>query len=491
MVGLISFLLAILTAAALDAPAQSSTPPPAAYRLVRFQLTGVDAQVADVIDHGLFLCYAYNEPEALTYFQQALARDPSAAMAYWGIAVANGPDLNFPFSHDRFLAGREAIRKAVSLESGVSARERMFIDALAVRYAGVSNTALSEAAYRDSMAYLVAAYPEDDDAAMLYAEAIMERTDLSAQWRGKAPDSDIRLLQSLIGTVLVRNPMHPMANHLQIHLYDSALDHSPALASADRLASLAMEPAAEHLAHMPAHAYIENGYFDKAMQASARAIALSEATPTQRYLWHDWDVGLRAGYNGASYVNATAFVLQSFPGSANQTQTIARALRARFNRWSEILADPASNRAERANAYAATGDGASAARELRAATSKNANAESWFLLEAKVALAQGRSDDALRSAQQALTKEGDDNGEMIPMEPARETLAHVYYAMGRYDDAARTFADNLRLYPNQGRSLFGLWQSLEAEGKTQDEQTAKQQFERAWSAGDPLSMNDL
>src|SRR5205823_4468595 len=85
-------------------------------------------------DQGLALNYAFNHPAAERSFLRAAELDPQLAMAWWGVALALGPNINMPIDPDHERQAYEAIRKAVKLRSKASAEERMLVDALATRY---------------------------------------------------------------------------------------------------------------------------------------------------------------------------------------------------------------------------------------------------------------------------------------------------------------------------------------------------------------------
>lgn len=489
----LSLILGLLAALHL-AQGGAARPPAAEQGLLHFQSSASRASAQRELNRGLLLYYAYNGPQAAEYFQRAADEQPRLAIAYWGIALASGPDINTPFSRESFMRGAKAMRTAVSLERYASPRERAYIDAMAARYHGnFEPRDAPESAYRAAMAKLVASYPGDDDASMLYAEAVLEHNSVAQIWHSQEGLRAAALLDRLIGNVLSRYPEHPMANHLNIHLHDYAPHHSKALQSGDRLAALDVEPAAEHLIHMAAHAYNENGDYAKSLAASARAIALANAAADRRYLFHDFEVGMSAAMNGASYQNAADFVARSYTGQPAGKAPLLMAVKTRFYRWDDILAnhdDDGPSRVARIEALAAKGDGRAAASRLKALRLTDSSL-STLLLRSRVAIATGRGDDSVRLAQEAVTKEGGHKAELIPYSPALQTLGHAYYAMHRYGEAVHAFRNELRMYPGNGRALYGLWQSLQASGRSAAAD-AKRLFDKAWTGSDVLlSMNDL
>jgi len=126
-------------------------------------------------DQGLKLEYAFNHQEALRSFKEAARLDPDCAMAYWGWALVLGPNINLPMKPEAAPQGFEAVQKAMALRHKASRKEQDYIQALATRYANdpKADRAPLDAAYAEAMKRLHETYPEDPDAATLYASAVM------------------------------------------------------------------------------------------------------------------------------------------------------------------------------------------------------------------------------------------------------------------------------------------------------------------------------
>ena len=97
-------------------------------------------QAQQFFDQGLRLIYAFNHDEAARSFQRAADLDPKLAMAYWGVAEAVGPNYNDPASDERFAAAHDAIQKAVDLSANASPAEQAYIQAMALRFPGRSQS---------------------------------------------------------------------------------------------------------------------------------------------------------------------------------------------------------------------------------------------------------------------------------------------------------------------------------------------------------------
>src|SRR5215472_2286031 len=127
-------------------------------------------------DQGLTLVFAFNHEEAARAFRRASELDPQSAMALWGVALALGPCINLDVDPPHEKAAYEAVQKALSLAPGATEPERAYIQALANRYPPDPQADLRwlDAEYAKAMRELSKKYPDDLDAATLYAESLMD-----------------------------------------------------------------------------------------------------------------------------------------------------------------------------------------------------------------------------------------------------------------------------------------------------------------------------
>ncbi|MFN2448722.1 MAG: tol-pal system YbgF family protein [Candidatus Baltobacteraceae bacterium] len=432
--------------------------------------TSAAAQAA--FDRGLFLLYAYNGEAAYDAFGRALQADPHLAMAVWGQAIASGSDLNTGMTPGRFTRAHEAAERAAGLTAYASPEERAYIDAAARRYAGTWGDRSADAdRYFASMAQLAQTYPHDDDALLFQAEALME---------ARIDDGQAR---ALIVRVLARNPSQPFANHLCIHSFDYAADHAPELACADRIAAWRLDPAAVHLAHMPAHAYILAGRYDRALKVSESAWQLRQSADAPvKYAAHDaytgWSVAMMRGDL------ETALLWAQRTGSAYGGSDIW-ATWARFEQWDRITGQPAPHEFFAALALGLAdlhrGDGAGAATMLRAY--KDADADYRWLLEAAIDERTGQDGAAVTALNRALAyQKREDTGEQLPLFPAGEALGAFYYARGRYENAAQAYESTIARFPNDPRALYGLALSQSALGQAVTAAQTMKAFRHVWNA---------
>ncbi|HTN04371.1 MAG TPA: hypothetical protein VL132_20945, partial [Planctomycetaceae bacterium] len=230
-----------------------------------------DAQ--ESFNRGLAFLYAFNHDEAIRSFRQAAAIDPGAAMPHWGIAIANGPNINFPLVPEpKAKAAWEALQQAQKLSPAATPVERALIAALAKRYANPQpeDRRPLDGAYADAMRKVWEAHPDDADIGALYAEALMDLQPWN-QWspEGIANDGTDEVLKTL-DRVLVLNPKHPLALHLYIHAVEASPSPEKAVEAADRLREL--QPGLGHMVHMPSHIDVRLGKWQRAIEANEKAI---------------------------------------------------------------------------------------------------------------------------------------------------------------------------------------------------------------------------
>lgn len=449
-----------------------------------------NAHAQSAFDRGLRLLYAYNGEAASRAFAKALVDDPHLAIAAWGEALANGSDLNTPLDAARFARAHDAALRAQALEQFASPQERLYIEAVVRRYGGAyEQRAEGDAQYRDAMAALVAAYPQDDDAATLDAEALLEHSGV------EQPDPQAI---ALITHVLARNPSHLFANHLCMHAYDYAPDRAPAVICADRVASWSFTPPEEHLAHMPAHTYTEVGDYAKALTASEKAWRLREQWNAQpnppfplRYGPHDaytgWTNALMLGNLQVAETWA-ARVGREYEGSDMW------ATWARFGQWQRIASSSATNEFYAPLARGLTDLHLGAVDDARKmlALYGNIDADYRWLLAAAIDEHDGRIEPAVDALNRAIAyQRREDGAEQLPVFPAGEALGALYYRQKAYAKAQDAFMATLARYPNDPRALYGLALAQRALGQAVSSQQTLKTFTTIWTEATLPDLADL
>src|ERR1700686_1944515 len=234
-------------------------------------------QAQQFFDQGLRFIFAFNYDEAARSFRHAAELDPKLAMAYWGVAEAVGPNYNDPADPDRYKHAHDAVEKAVDLSANASPSDQAYIQALAKRFPADPNSDLKKAAedYRDAMRHVVDEFPDDLDAATLFAEAGMNLHPWGLWHVDGTPEAGTEEIVSTLESVMKRDPNHLGAIHYYIHTVEASPTPERALAGANKLAALA--PGAGHIVHMPAHVYIRTGDYEAAVKTNMDAAAVDRA----------------------------------------------------------------------------------------------------------------------------------------------------------------------------------------------------------------------
>ncbi|MBX2819053.1 MAG: hypothetical protein KTR29_05200 [Rhodothermaceae bacterium] len=332
----------------------------------QYDITTKDAAAQRYFNQGLIINFAFNHAESVRSFKASQRLDSSCAMCYWGEALALGPNINVTsdgkviMSPESRTQAHEAILKAVSLKGNVTQREQDFIDALATRYNGDPETDREplDQAYADAMRELYEKYPDDDEAASLFAEALMNTMPWDYWLDPENPKPNTVDVINALETVLERSPEHPMALHLYIHAVEASSSPDRAEAAADRLANLV--PGAGHLVHMPAHIYWRVGRYEDASEANVRAAEVDEAYIAQcnaqgfypaayyphniHFLWAASsmegrsEVAIEAARKVAA--NVRLEMIEQFP-SVEFFHTIPLLSLTQFAKWEDVLSEPA------------------------------------------------------------------------------------------------------------------------------------------------------
>jgi hypothetical protein len=276
------FLCAPTVAIAQQEAAEAPQPAPIIHHAVS---SNAAAQAA--FDRGLLDYYAYNPEAANHEFYTAADLDPKMAMAWWGIALSNAPNLNVPATDDRNNQARSAIVRAKSLEGNASAEDHLFIDAAAARFN--DKTKATPAAllvnYRDALRRIAEAYSDDPDAAALGAEAALyvavgglsENREGWTVTQRAAHAKTIAALLPYFQSSLARFPKHVGLLHFYIHAAQIANQSNAAVAAATQLAAFTLPPEDSHLTHMPGHTFFDVGMYANALDVGRRSVAMDYA----------------------------------------------------------------------------------------------------------------------------------------------------------------------------------------------------------------------
>jgi hypothetical protein len=282
----IGLLLALFLCTPFVAIAQDATTTPRPTAIVHHDVSS-NAAAQAAFDRGLLDYYAYNPEAANHEFYTAADLDPKMAMAWWGLALSNAPNLNVPPTDGRNDQARYSIVRAKTLEANASAEDRLFIDAAAARFNDKTKAtpATLLVNYRDALRHIAEAYPNDPDAAALYAEAALYVAvgDLSENREGwtiaqrAAYAKTIAALLPYFQASLAKFPKHVGLLHFYIHAAQLANQSSAAVAAATQLAAFSFPPEDSHLTHMGGHTFFDVGMYQEALDVGQRSVAMDYA----------------------------------------------------------------------------------------------------------------------------------------------------------------------------------------------------------------------
>jgi hypothetical protein len=490
-------------------------------------------QTQKFFDQGIDLLIGFNHAEAIRSFREAARLDPDCAMCWWGVSVALGPNINMPMPADAVTPAWQSLEMARSLEPHASVEERAWIEALAARYSAdpkADRAALDEA-YAQAMGKLWRAYPDDLDAGVFYAEAMMD-TQPWDYWQAdyQTPKGHGAEIISVLEGIIARAPNHPGALHLYIHAVEASTTPERAEAAADRLETLM--PEAGHIVHMPSHIYYRVGRYADAAHVNELAAKTDEDYIAQckaqgfypvGYYGHNihflWTSSEMLGRYAVAR-DAARRLVKAIGPDATKTNPAAELFyftpivtELRFGKWDAVLAEPLpppdrkldvavalyargfafANRGDLKDARAARsalaamkGDTGLATLEAFQVPASQMAQLSLDLLDGEIARKSGHLDEAIADFTSARAIEIALPYTEPPYwhQPVSHLLGAALLAAHRPADAEAVYRDSLMRYRIDGWALAGLAQALEAQGKTSQAADARREFKTAWQLAD-------
>lgn len=503
-----------------------------------FPVTSKHPEVQRWFNQALMLTFGFNHDAAERSYLKAAQLDPDCAMCWWGAALVLGPHVNSGMDPARNADAWTRMQRAVALAPRTTEREQAFIRALVARYAEQppqDRRPLDEA-FAQSTRQLMQDRPDDLDAAVLHAEALMDLQPWDYYDAELRPKGNTAEIVAILESVMARKPDHAGALHLYVHAVEASADPQRGVAAADRLRELI--PGSGHLVHMPAHIYSRVGRWHDAVIANQRAIAADDAylsscrgnvtglyplgyvPHNHHFLWFAASMGggsriaRDAALQTAARVNLPELMRQpGFEGLQHYWMT-PWFDRVRFARWDEIEGQP--NPAPDLPYVTAIWHYAQAMADVRRGRAAAAVAHHETLLRlaadpqfekmmvwdryplahavriaertvaAEMALARGDHATAIAALKDAVTIE-----DGIPYDeppgwhaPVRQTLGVALLAAGQPAEAEAVYREELRRNPGNGWSLRGLADSLAAQRRRDEAREVQQQFAAAWANAD-------
>ncbi|MEO8473260.1 MAG: hypothetical protein ABI477_13760 [Chryseolinea sp.] len=502
-----------------------------------FPITTSSAKAQQFFDQGLRLVYAFNHWEAIRAFNEAIRLDPDCAMAYWGLALAFGPNLNDTNPMDRERTALEAIQQAKTKSNHITMTEKDAIDALAVRYDGKAYAARDSLnnAYAKAMKKLANRYPNHPNIQALCADAIMNTMPWNYWQRDGLPKHETKIAKLILENLIKKFPDHSGAHHLYIHLVEASRTPEIALASAKFLET--SMPGAGHIVHMPAHIYIRTGMYTKSIEANKQAVSVDEQYLSYSdnqgayrlmYYPHNIDfIAYSAYMGGQSGLGISTALKLAYKGSFSKISTPAFSQYLtvepmiaflRFGKWNEILALPDPGREilyaqvmwrfSRGMALIRSGYTKEAKSELMKLDSLNAldtlkslyisfnpvstsSEISTNLLRGEILLKEKNWNEAISIFKSAVEKEDLMQYNEPPdwKIPTRHYLGAALLEAGQFLEAEKVYKDDLKVNRDNGWSISGLHQSYLKQNKKADAAFTEKRLGKAWKNADIVVAN--
>ena len=370
----------------------------------------------------------------------------------------------------------------------------------------------SEEAYRVAMKAVYDAAPKDADAAGLYALAIFYAAGYDNWSKDGKPTAIWQELIDVLEAGLKHHPKHLGLTHTYIHAVEESPQPERALAAADALRGLKIfTPSFGHLVHMPAHIYVRTGNFQKSIDSNEQTATMPTDTLSEEFrLWH---------YNHVLNFLLFSYAMQG--NSAMVSKTLDRKFGfyaprysdqrprywVRFKRWDDILKAPdpsadsrpatlAAWRWAKAMAYAVNGEADKAKAEWakEAVDTHPLYTIDDFRVAAAIARHRGDTKAEIEALRKAVAAEDtlDYSEPPLSISPVRENLGGALLRGGQHPEAEKIFREDLRKNPGSGRSMFGLMNALEAQGKKDQASRIRSEFKNAWRYSDiRLTVDEL
>src|SRR6266581_989716 len=471
--------------------------------------TSCSAAVQPQFERGVAMLHSFFFPEHIKAFQAVIKADPGCAMAYWGLAISQrGNPLVLSWPEENLKRALEAIQQGKAVAK--TERERDWLNALEIVYKDYDKvpTSTRSQRYEQAMAELARKYPDDKEASIFYALALLEAVD-------HADKTYARQLKAggILEPIDRQQPEHPGLAHYIIHTYDFEPLAERGVAAADKYAKVA--PSAPHAQHMPSHIYSILGRWEDSIRSNTAAVKASRdyaaknapgTTFAQEPHAQDFMAyaHLQLGQNReAKRVVDELGTITKFSGGrtyGRDTGQAAPASRFVLERaaWSEALTLPvrtdayayaqAMPRFVRAVGAAKLGKPDVAKEEIShlQALSKAGENSYWaeqihvLVLAASgwQARAEGKNDEALKLVRAAAALE-DSTEKHVSMEnrlyPMREMLGDLLLETGQPALALQAYEASLHAAPNRLRAFYGAAKAANAAG---DSTKARDYFEK-------------
>ena len=467
---------------------------------VQFKTSCSPTVTAD-FDHAVALLHSFEYEEARDAFAVVSKKDPSCAMAKWGEAMTYFHGLWGEYDATRGPRAAEEARKLASSNPATTAREKAYIDAISEIFSDAAVKASQrednkpnaqgysepshapEVAYKDKMAELHRAYPDDVEGTIFYALSL----NIMAS-RADKKHPELHECTALLNPLLKEYPNHPGVAHYLIHCNDNPEMAEEGLVAARKYAQIA--PASAHATHMPSHIFAQRGLWDemvasnwtslRASEADKHASACEKVGNTLHSMYFLTFALLQQGHvSEARKVMANAKRVPSEVQGGEKCDEGDSLIVAGYvmetgewERAKEISASPDLGGIiwmAKGVGAARTGDMKSAQeaeaklagmRDMQAKHSHHGGTDSGseafrLAVAAWVAHASGNKDEGLKLMRQAADMQDRLGGGISVFKPLREQLADMQMLDGKNKEAFGEYSAVLKNFPNRFNSLYG------------------------------------
>lgn len=485
-------------------------------------------------NQGLTMYYSYHMKEALASFKEAARFDSTCAMLYWAQLLAMGPYYNNVHGYSMSSEVPGIVRSMNNYREQLTEKEKELIQAMNERYdaddAADKQRKQHNINYADALKPLAEKYNNDPDIQSLYIDAQM----LVHPWdfwnNDGTPKSWTPELMKFCESVLKQNAQHPAGLHYYIHITEASRKPEIALPNADSLIKLF--PGIAHMVHMSSHEYERIGYFEKGVHANEAAdgslggyASIEKELNLMKHSNHYYAVGTYCALSGAMYKMATekAAVLRNSANPSGDNiydqylYMFPSLAMVRMGKWQDILEDSTNVDADwvyasllhnfaKGMAYAKSAKYEQAEKclqQLRQYQKDNRLKERFvphmsspyecsvvaeYILQANIKFSQGKRKEAIKAIKKAIVAEDKliYTEPKLWMLPARQYMGAFLLQMNQPAKAEVVYRADLLWNPGNGWSLLGLYQSLEAQKKTQELTELKKRYLYSFSAADEL-----
>ena len=466
--------------------------------------TSCNGVAQEDMNRAVALLHSFQFSRAIEGFSGVLGEDATCAIAYWGIALSDWSNPFAPGIKDKgqLQLGRDSVERGTAVGAKTD-RERAYLAAVGKLYSDFESTSQRARllAYRDAMRDVAAKYPQDHEAQIFYALALVVAED-----PGDKTYTDRLRAGTILENLFAQEPTHPGLAHYIIHAYDVPALAGRALVAARRYAEIA--PDAPHALHMPSHTFTRLGYWQESIDSNVAAAAAARRQgqtaeelhasdyETYAYLQTGQDEAAARIVNSlpeiASRFDPKALLIGAGPPSAGYFALAAIPARYALERqdWQQAEELPLRETpfpytdaitwfarglgAARLGHETAANEAATALQRIKERLTR-ANEPYWALqveiqataVAASSALAVGKKEEALRQMESAAELEDGTEKSAVtpgPLSPARELLGEMLLQLNEPAQALQQFEATLKKEPRRFRSLYGAAHAAQLSG---------------------------